>query len=327
MSERVLITGGSGFIGTNLVDHYTRRGTEVLNLDPESPRNPAQRDRWRRIDPLDREQVSEAVRSFDPTHVFHMGARTDLRGTTVGDYALNTTAQEHLIEVMRGLTQLRRAIFASTRLVCRIGYQPTAEDDYCPTTPYGESKIVGERMVRASGLDVPWVIVRPTSIWGPWFDVPYKTFFSTIAAGRYVHVRGRDVRKSFGYVGNTVHELDRLMFAPEADRLNGRTIYLADYPPVRVRELADEIQRAMGVRRIRTVPVQVLLPAAVAGDLLQRLGMSNPPLTRFRLANLLTEMVHDLSPLEGVVGPLPHDVPSAVRTTVDWMRDQGDLPT
>jgi hypothetical protein len=56
-------------------------------------------------------------------------------------------------------------------------------------------------------------MVRPTSIWGPWFEIPYRTFFDATARGRYLHPRGRKVRKSFGYVGNTVYQLDRLMFA------------------------------------------------------------------------------------------------------------------
>ena len=94
-------------------------------------------------------------------------------------------------------------VFASSALVCRAGYRPTGETDYCPTTPYGESKVEMEILVRESTLiPCPWAMVRPTSIWGPRFGVPYKNFFSTVASGYYFHPGRHDVRRSFGYVGN-----------------------------------------------------------------------------------------------------------------------------
>lgn len=323
---RILVTGGSGFIGTNLVEHFVSRGDEVLNLDIAAPRNSAHHSFWQTSDLLDAVGLRCLVRNFDPEVIFHMGARTDLDGSSVDDYAANTVGVENLITAVEGVTSLQRIIFASSRLVCRIGYSPKDEFDYCPTTPYGESKVIGERLVRNafSRLPCPGLIVRPTSIWGPWFDVPYKTFFLTIAHGRYVHPGTIKILKSFGFVGNTIHELDQLMDAP-ADAVAGKTFYLADYPPIDVALLANTIQRALGVKSLKTVPVGVLRPAAWVGDCLKTLGWRNPPLTSFRLDNLLTPMVHDLEPLRSVVGALPHSMEEGVRMTVDWLRAQGEI--
>lgn len=63
-------------------------------------------------------------------------------------------------------------------------------------------------------VDLPWVLVRPTSIWGPWFDVPYRNFFLSVARRRYVHPAGKRIHKSFGFVGNITWHLHRLMIAP-----------------------------------------------------------------------------------------------------------------
>ncbi|MDZ4255624.1 MAG: NAD(P)-dependent oxidoreductase [Sulfuritalea sp.] len=323
---RVLVTGGSGFIGTNLVEYFSSRRDEVKNFDIVAPRNSTHSSLWHTGDLLDGRALRALMQQFRPEIIFHMAARTDLDGHSVENYAANTVGVENLIAAVEGVTSLQRLIFASSRLVCRIGYAPKDEFDYCPTTPYGESKVIGEKLVRdaISRLPCPALIVRPTSIWGPWFDVPYKTFFLTIARGRYVHPGTEQILKSFGFVGNTIHELEKLMDAP-AGAVAGKTFYLADYPPIDVAAMANTIQQLLGVKPIKTVPVEVLRPAAWVGDCLKALGWKNPPLTSFRLDNLLTPMVHDLEPLQAVVGVLPYSIVDGVRTTVDWLRAQGEV--
>lgn len=323
---RVLVTGGSGFIGTNLVEHHVSRGDMVLNLDIVAPRNSAHRSFWKFGDLLDRTGLHSIVNDFAPEVVFHMGARTDLGGHFVTDYPANTIGVENLINAVEGVTALRHLIFASSRLVCRIGYTPKDELDYCPTTPYGESKVIGERLVHHAIPRLPCttLIVRPTSIWGPWFDVPYKTFFLSIANGRYVHPGRVKILKSFGFVGNTIHELERLVIAPVND-VAGKTFYLGDFPPIDVAIMANAIQHELGSKPIRAVPIGVLRSAAWFGDCLKIMGWRNTPLTLFRLNNLLTPMVHDLEQLQSVVGALPHSMEQGVRITVDWLRTVGEV--
>jgi nucleoside-diphosphate-sugar epimerase len=244
----------------------------------------------------------------------------------LSDYSANTIGVQNLIAAIEGLKSLQRIVFASSRLVCRIGYQPSSDQDYCPTTPYGESKVVGEQIVRDAAHRIPcsWVIVRPTSIWGPWFDVPYKTFFLAIAKGRYVHPGRAEIFKSFGFVGNTVYELQRLLEAP-AESVSEKTFYLADYPPIDVASMANSIQHELGVAPIRTLGVAVLRGAAWMGDVLKLLGWRHPPLTTFRLNNLLTPMVHDLEPLRRIVGELPYSMEEGVRLTAGWLKSHGEF--
>lgn len=320
-AARVLVTGGSGFIGTNLVAAYSSVGVTVASLDIAPPRNPEHVSLWTRVDLTQAVELRRAVLEFGPTHVFHLGARTDLDGRTVSDYSVNVEGVNSTIDALRALSPpAARVVVASSRMVCRIGYQPRSDEDYCPSTAYGESKVQSERLVRAA-TDLPFVLVRPTSIWGPWFDVPYRDFFLNVARGRYMHPRGRRVEKSFGFVGNTAWQLHKVMTAPDRDVV-GRTFYLADDPPIEVRDLAHRITAALGQRRPREVPLQLLTAVARAGDLLERAGR-RAPLTRFRLANLLTPMVHDLGPLTAVAGKPPYGLDVSVPTTVDWMRGQG----
>lgn len=320
-AARILVTGGSGFIGTNLVAAYRAAGITVCNADVAQPRRAKDAEVWSHTDITRIEQLADVFSSVRPTHVVHLAARTDLDGHHVSDYSANTTGVANLLTVLAEAPEpVDRAVIVSSRLVCRIGYQPASDEDYCPTTAYGASKVETERLVRDTG-DLSWILVRPTSIWGPWFDVPYRDFFLRVSRRRYLHPAGKRIHKSFGFVGNATWHLHRLMTAPPAEVL-GRTFYLADDPPIEVRDFAYRISAALGRGRIRDVPLPVLRALARAGDSLERRGR-RAPLTSFRLHNLLTPMVHDLAPLMSVSGASPFDLDRGVAMTVDWMRREG----
>src|SRR6478752_7639923 len=263
-NSRVLVTGGSGFIGTNLIESLRPRVTSLLNLDVVEPRNGGHIDIWKRCDIRDERSLIDAVAAYRPDIVVHLGARTDLHGTSRDDYAANIGGVENVIRAVGRAGSVQLAVYASSRLVFDIHHRPSDEFDYHPTTAYGESKAEGERIVRdRAGEASRWLMVRPTSIWVPW---------------------------------------------------------LADYPPIEVAAWAGEIRRCAGLGPVRSVPTWVLQTGGRAGDLLARLGMSDPPLTSFRVDNLLTEMVYDCGPTERIAGELPFTMADGVRATIEWLR-------
>jgi nucleoside-diphosphate-sugar epimerase len=319
--RRVVITGGSGFIGTNLVEHYRRAGWEVVNADVAPPRNPDHASYWRKLDILDGTAFRDLVRGVHPTVFVHLAARTDLRGATAADYAANIDGVRNAIGAARASTNIEAAIFASSMLVCALGYQPRRDDDYCPTTAYGRSKVEGETIVRREAGDaLPWLIVRPTSIWGPWFAEPYRDFFTAIQRGLYMHPRGVRVRRSYGFVYNSVFILDRLTQHARG-AAHRRTFYVADYEPVELRRWAEWIRAALQAPRIRDVPLPLLRAGARVGDALKMAGLRNPPLSSFRLNNLLTDAVYDLEPTRELCGPLPCSTADGIAATATWMRN------
>jgi nucleoside-diphosphate-sugar epimerase len=326
-SRRVLITGGSGFIGTNAVEAFLRDGATVVNVDVAPPKDPSHAPNWQNVDILNKARLEQSFRSFRPDLVVHLAAKTVLdERATLALYAANIQGVQNVIDAVQAAGCVERTFFASSRLVCRLGYVPKDDVDYQPSTLYGLSKVRGEQLVRAapSGLGT-WTILRPTGIWGPWFGVPYRDFFMTIRRGRYVNPARRDAHKSYGYVENTVYELQRLAACWPSD-VHGKTFVVADYPPVSVKSWATLIQEALGARQIRSVPVPLLNGAAIAGDVVERLGLGHAPLTSFRLNNLVSDMVYDTSSLEALVGPLPYTLAQGVKRTVAWLESRVSEP-
>jgi nucleoside-diphosphate-sugar epimerase len=318
------VTGGSGFIGTNLVDALAGDGISVINLDLNKPRKIEHEHLWRYCDLSDATRLKRELSLIEPTAIYHLGARTDLLSNRVEDYVANTVGVSNLIHACERLTSIRRVIFASSRLVCKIGYQPSSDSDYCPTTAYGASKVLGEQIVRRKAKGAyTWSLVRPTSIWGPWFDIPYRDFFDHVRANRYVHPAGMHVKKSFGFVENTVYQLRSIISAPDG-QVAGKTFYLGDYAPIDVLVFANAIAKAFNVKPVRNIPLAALKVAAVIGDQLKKMGYKHPPITMFRLHNLCTDMLYDFWGLPEITGPLPISIEDGVARTVAWMnRSQG----
>ncbi len=325
--QRVIVTGGSGFIGTNLVEFYDRAGAEVINIDFQAPRNPAHQRFWRNVNICNLDAYNRVVRDFEPELFLHLAARTDLdEKRDIKGYAANTVGVENTLRVLEGLRSLKRIIITSSQLVCRPGYVPKNYEDYAPHTLYGQSKVQTELITRAwKDAPCPWTLIRPTSIWGPWFHIPYKTFFLAVAERKYMHQRGVNPIRSFGFVYNGVFEYAAMTLAPEAD-VDRQTFYLSNAEPIKVREWADMIQAEMGVKPLREIPLSYLVAAAKIGDVCQGLGWKDPPLTSFRLKNLTGDNTCDMTPVTRIIGDMPYSVEEGVRITVDWMRREGSLP-
>lgn len=315
--ERILITGGSGFIGTNLIEHLsTKTGLALASFDLVQPKLLSQRHFWQAIDVRDGIALVDKIKSFRPDAVIHLAARTDLDGRHLDDYSSNTDGVARLLDALDVTGFSGPAIFTSSMYVCRPGYSPLSDTDYQPHTIYGESKVIGEQMVRKANPPYPWIIVRPTSIWGPWFGIPYADFFKVVLAKRYLHISGCNTRKTYGYVGNTVAQM--LAILRHADQIKGKSLYLGDWPPYLIREWADEISGYVPYK-IKNVPKFVFQSLALMGDIANIFNIKFP-MSSFRLKNLTTDNVHDLSIVKSLLPVLPYSRTDANCETIKWMR-------
>jgi UDP-glucose 4-epimerase len=178
---KAFITGGAGFIGSNLVDRLLRQGDSVTvydNLTTGQPRfleaahaHAAPRFQLVQADILDGARLTEAMAGHDV--VFHLAANADVRFGTDHprkDLDQNTLGTWHVLEAMRA-TGLRRIAFSSTGSVYgEAKVVPTPEDAPFPvqTSLYGASKLAAEGLIAAycEGYGMQSWVFRFVSILG-----------------------------------------------------------------------------------------------------------------------------------------------------------------
>lgn len=320
MNTKLLIIGGSGFIGENLISYYSDKGFICLNFDKNKPQNTCNIKYWKEVDILNQKELEDAILDFCPEYVIHLAARTDIKeNNDINGYNVNFIGTENVLKVLDKSSSVIRAIFASSMLVCKSGYSPQDYDDYCPPNLYGESKVMMEKIIKNwDPSTYEWLIIRPTSIWGPWFKSPYRDFFDLLINGRYFKFSGKSSTKTFGLIYNSVYQIDSLLFAKKV-LVNKKTFYIGDEPAININEWADLIAERLG-RKIITLPLSAVKLIGYFGDLLMYLKIPFP-LYSFRIRNMTTDNVIHLLKDTKKIAPLnPHSIEEGVIKTLDWLR-------
>jgi UDP-glucose 4-epimerase len=196
---RALVTGGAGFIGSNLVDALLARGDSVLVVDDLSTGREANLDAARARgatllaeDITDAAAIASAAAEFEPDAVFHLAAQIDVRRAVrdpVFDAVVNVGGTVAVLEATR---QARaRLVFASTGgAIYGEGAEralPLSEQEDCfPDSPYGQSKLAAEGYVsyfrRVHGL--PAAALRLGNVYGPRQDPLGEAGVIAIFCGR-----------------------------------------------------------------------------------------------------------------------------------------------
>lgn len=315
---KILLTGASGFIGTNLLADLVFKGYEVLNIDHKEPQNTSHKSFWSEVDITAYATFEKAVLDFNPDYLIHLAARTDLDGKTIGEYDANITGVENLMKILHKLPNLKKVIITSSKFVTRNGYKIKNQFDYCPHTVYGESKVETEIKVWADKPHCDWCIIRPTSIWGPWFGVPYRNFFDMVMKRMYFHIGPIKCHKTYGYIGNSVYQIEQLLFTETLDEAN-KVFYIGDEPAYEINEWADEIAGELGFK-VPTMPVWMVKCLAKLGDFLGLFGI-HFPMQSFRFENMTNDGTNDMSNTYKIAPEMPYSRLEGTKATIAWIKE------
>ena len=257
---KVLVTGGGGFIGSNLVRALAERGDEVRVLDNFATGNRANLAELAN----EIEIVEGELRSYERVHaavrgvevVFHQGALPSVPRSVQDPLTTNAVNVEGTVNVLLAARDegIRRVVFASSSSVYGNSEElPRAEtQNPDPISPYGVSKLAAERYCVSFSRVYPLeaVVLRYFNVFGPNQDPTSQyaavvpRFITSIADGRPIAVYGDgEQRRDFTYVANVV---DANLLAADAAGASGSIFNIATGRSTTVNELADKIGEILG---------------------------------------------------------------------------------
>lgn len=271
--KRVLITGGLGFIGSNLARRLVELGAHVMLVDSLIPEyggnlfNVAGLESRVVInisDVRDAHSLSYLVREQD--YLFNLAGQTshlDSMHDPFVDLEINCRAQLSILEVCRRANPRVKIVFTSTRQIYgRPQYLPVDEKHLVqPVDVNGINKMAGEwyHIVYNNVYGVRAAALRLTNTIGPRMRVKdaRQTFVGVwirnLLEGREIEVWGGDQLRDFSFVDDTV---DALLLAALSEDANGRVFNLAGEPVISLKDLAALLIEVGGQGRmaIRAFP-------------------------------------------------------------------------
>ncbi len=262
---RVLVTGGGGFIGSNLVRALLDGGDDVRVLDNFSTGN---RDN---LEGLDVEIVEGELRSYERVHnavrgvevVFHLGALGSVPRSVQDPLTSSAVNIEGTLNVLLAARDegVRRVVYSSSSSVygTRRDLPVTEETPPDPLSPYGVAKLAAERYcVSFSRVYESFesVVLRYFNVFGPrqspfsQYAAAIPLFVTNIAEGRPVTIDGDgEQSRDFTYVENVVDATLRAAHAPAA---SGQIVNVSAGAPVTVNQVAETIGAVLGKPVART---------------------------------------------------------------------------
>ena len=257
---KTLVTGGAGFIGSNLVRRLLDDGHDVRVLD-----NFATGSRANVADVAnDVELIEGELRSYERVHhamrgvevVFHQGALPSVPRSVHDPLTTAAVNVEGTLNVLLAARdeRVRRVVFASSSSVYgNSGALPRVEAHAPdPISPYAVSKLAAEQFCVSFSrvYDLETVALRYFNVFGPRQDPTSQyaavvpRFIAAIAAGESVPVHGDgDQSRDFTFVENVV---EANLLAATAERVNGAVVNIATGRATTVNELADAIGSVLG---------------------------------------------------------------------------------
>jgi 3beta-hydroxy-Delta5-steroid dehydrogenase / steroid Delta-isomerase len=257
---RILVTGGSGFVGANLVSTLLERGYEVRSFDRSPSPLPAhERLQVLEGDICDQDTVATAVEGIDT--VFHTAAIIDLMGgSSVTEeyrkrsFAVNLGGTENLVRAGQA-AGVSRFVYTASNSVVMGGQRIAGGNETMPYTDrfndlYTETKVAAERFVLSqNGIDgLLTCSIRPSGIWGRGDQTMFRKVFESVLAGHVkVLVGSKHAKLDNSYVHNLIHG-----FILAAEHLvpggtaPGQAYFINDGEPINMFEFSRPVVVACG---------------------------------------------------------------------------------
>lgn len=318
--DKILITGGSGFIGTHLINHLRniRSNLSILNIDSKKPIDESHLKYWANVNILDSNSLESAVLNFSPTYVVHLAANTSVEFTKLSDYKENTEGTRNLLYILKQSNLLKHIILTSSQAVCAPNYPPKNDLDFSPNTIYGQSKVESEMIFRSFEFSCIRTIIRPTYVWGPYHPHNANGLFLSIKKGYYCFPGNKPIIRSYGYVKNVVWQITKLIeLTAEAD--NSIRIYYVGDLPINYYEWVNTFSNRLIGRNVKVAPVSVLKVLSLIGDVISKITKTPFLINSYRFINMTEENITPTDKIFKLLGSPPYSLDEGVEETIRWL--------
>ena len=325
----VLVTGGTGFLGSCLVRRLLSDGARVRVLARSPVIAKPLQDQGAQIvagDITDRSAVLAAVDGAEL--VYHLAGRLFVPGVPAAEYRRTHVEGTRLLLAccQNGHSPKRLVHCSTTGVLGATGDRPADENaPVRPTNVYEATKAEAERAVRETWrTGFPAVIARPGLVYGPG-DYHLLPLFQAVLHHRFRPIGRRKVWLHPIFIDDMIEALVR---CGQRDGVVGECFHLAGREPVPLAELASAIARAGGTHLPPGyIPVPAAQLVAVLGDQLPPKLRRSAPLTRSRLEFLTHSRVYDVTKARSLLGfAAATALPAGAARTMSWYRQQGLLP-
>ncbi len=330
---KILITGASGFIGSFIVEEALRRGFETwAAVRKSSSRAYLQDERihFIELNLSSKDQLVEQLRDQNFDYVVHAAGVTKCLDKN-DFYRINTEGTKNLADaIIEVKMPLKRLVFVSSLSIFgaireQQPYQEICETDTPqPNTAYGRSKLAAEKYLDSLGSRVPYIILRPTGVYGP-RERDYFVMAKSISQHTDFAVGYKRQDITFVYVADVVQAVFLALEKGE----NGRKYFLSDGEVYQSstfsRLIHEELGRPWWIRI--TAPVWVLRIITFFGEYIGRLTgkisvLNNDKFNILRQRNWRC----DIQPAIHELGFQPTvKLKEGVRRSIKWYRENGWL--
>ncbi len=318
----ILITGGSGFIGTNLIDTLLLKGYTVVNFDKSMPLKKAQTSLWVKGNIMNLLDLQTAFTNYKPNVVIHLAARTDTLSNNIEDYKENTLGSKNVLDVINQNSSVKHAVITSTQYVYKSLGNPFQlyDDDYKAHTVYGQSKVITEQYTREANLNCAWTIIRPTNIWGPWHMRYPLELWKIIDKGFYIHPGKKEVIRTYGYVKNIVYQIVGIIES-DLSKVDKKTYYLGDLPIDSYIWLNELSLQFIG-KKVKRFPILFFQSLAFIGDVLRKFKVPFP-LYAERFHNMVENYYAPTNIAINEFGLSHPNLKENIKESIEWVKTEG----